>query len=240
MLKISGLNVKAGDKALLNGVDLELTTGEKVLLMGPNGSGKTTLVRAIMGDPSVEIISGKILLGDNDLLKLSPDERAKLGVFVCFQSPVEIPGVNVYEILLAAHRQLYPEEPISVEGLQDQIAVVAGKLGLEEQVLARSLNVGFSGGEKKKLELLQMVVLSPQYVILDEPDSGLDADSVKIVSRAIEMLSKSSAVLLISHDPRRLNFNEDRILLMKKGRIVKEGGAELLQQVTKEGYEVVK
>lgn len=245
MIKITNLKVEVEDKLVLDGVSLNMEEGKKVLLMGPNGSGKTTLARVLLGDKQVKVVSGRITMKEEsgkemDLLKLDIDERAQRGIFVGFQHPVEIPGVGFYEFLLSAHREVLGEEAINIDEFYKNIDQIAKTLQIEPKLASRNINEGLSGGEKKKMELLQMVVMKPKYVILDEPDSGLDADSVKIVKKAIEELEKNVSVLIISHDAKRLGMKDfDQVLVMKSGKIVKTGGNELIDEVAKKGYEEV-
>jgi len=243
MLRISNLKVNVGDKRILQGTTLSLDRGEKVLLMGPNGSGKTTLARALLGDDRLKLVSGKITVenggGIVDITNLSVSERAKRGIFVGFQSPVEIPGVGFNELMFFAYRELHENEEaaLEIEDFYEKVEHVAQKLGLKRNLVDRCVNEGLSGGECKKMELLQMVILKPKYAILDEPDSGLDTDSIKIVGKAISMLDEKTGVLVISHDAKRLKVeNFDRVLIIKGGKIAKEGGVELIEAVSEKGY----
>ncbi len=238
MLEVKGLQAQIAGEPILNGVNFAIDAGKRVLLLGPNGSGKTTLVKAILGDNDLKIDSGDILLDGKSILKLNAAERARLGIFVTFQSPVVIPGVNVYEVLLASLRERGDLTEVSeVEKIVDE---VARKLNIDEKMLVRSLNDGFSGGEKKKFELLQMLVLKPKYVIMDEPDSGLDADAVQLIAKAIDLLPAETGVAVISHDPKRLKISSfDAVYIMKSGSIAKSGGAELIDSVLKNGYEKI-
>ncbi|MBN2101026.1 Fe-S cluster assembly ATPase SufC [Candidatus Dojkabacteria bacterium] len=244
MIKIKNLSASIEGKNLIKGVSLDLEEGKKYLLMGPNGSGKTTLAMAIVGCGNAKAKSGSIKLIENgktvDLSKLSIEGRAKKGVFIGFQGPVEIPGVNFYDMMFYSYIELHPEEAkkTKMEKFFERITKTAQKLGIAESLLERDINKGFSGGERKKMELLQMVVLEPKYVILDEPDSGLDADSVKIVGRGLDLLPSKTSVLIISHNPERLDIREfDKVYVMKEGKIVKSGGNELIDDVSKRGYD---
>lgn len=239
MIKIEELNVSRNGEHVLRNVSLEVGTGERVLLMGPNGSGKTSLARVIMGDESYEVASGSVEFMGEDILSASIHERARRGIFVSFQDPVEVPGVSSYEFLFAAYREVHTgEKLIEVDDFEKMLLDAADVLGVEKNLLSRGVNEGFSGGEKKKLELIQMLVLDPKFVVLDEPDSGLDADSVKLVGKALDSLPDESGILLISHDPARLGMKSyDRVFVMKDGEISKEGGEELIEGVSEKGYE---
>lgn len=248
MLEINNLKVEIDGEEVLQGVSVHVGRGEKVLLMGPNGSGKTSLARVLLGDARFKIISGEVtaeLDGQKlNLLKLSPEDRARKRLFVGFQAPVEIPGVSFYDLLFQSSREIKTEdsqnEVLEMDEFYDRVDEIAGVLSVDKNLLSRGVNENMSGGEKKKMELLQMVVLKPRLVILDEPDSGMDADSVKYIRKALDLLDKNTSVLLISHDPSRLGISAfDKVLVMKRGKIVKEGRTELIKQVSKEGYDKI-
>lgn len=237
-LVIKNLKVNIGKKEIISGIDLEVKPGEVVALMGPNGSGKSTLAYVLMGHPNYEVIrKTEISLDGVDLLDKTPDERAKLGLFLALQYPVSIPGVTIREALLASLRSR--GEVVSALSVKKRIEKEAEDLGISEELLKRGLNEGFSGGEKKKMEILQMRILAPKYAILDETDSGLDIDALKIIAESAAELSQKNQVgiLVITHYQRLLKYlNPDRVVVMKTGKVVKEGGAELVEELEREGY----
>ena len=240
MLEIKNLSVNIDKKEILKGVSLTISSGEVVALMGPNGSGKSTLALALMGHPSYTVIrdqkSGISLDGEDVTLK-TPDQRARAGLFLAVQYPVSIPGVSVREALLASLRAR--GESVSALEVKKRIEAEAKKLAIDEELLKRSLNEGFSGGEKKKMEILQMRILAPKYAILDETDSGLDIDALKIVATGAAFMAKKkqTGILVITHYQRLLKYlKPDRVLVMKQGKIAKEGGPELVAELEKFGY----
>lgn len=240
LLEIKGLHVEADGKEILKGVDLVLKKGEVHALMGPNGSGKSTLANAVMGNPGYKIVSGEILFDGKDVASLKVNERAKLGIFLSFQHPNEVSGVKISSFLRVALNEV-KEEKMSVMSVMKFRRFLKEKLellGLSEDFASRNLNEGFSGGEKKKSEMLQMVVLNPKLAILDETDSGLDIDSLKAVSKGInKMMDNEKAVLLITHYKRILEYvKPDRVSVMIDGRIVKEGDGSLVDRLEAEGY----
>ena len=244
MITCNDVHATKDGEHILRGVTFELNKGERVLLMGPNGSGKTSFAHVLMGDPSYEAKSGTVTLktnsGTEDMLSLSVHERARKGIFLGFQHPLSVPGVSAYELLYTAYREVHPEdtEGDDIAVFEERIRDAAETVGIEAEFLSRGVNEGFSGGERKKLELVQMLVLDPAYVMLDEPDSGLDADSVKAVKSAVESLPEDTAVLIISHDPTRLKMTDfDRVLIMSEGQVAESGGAELIERVSRDGYE---
>jgi Fe-S cluster assembly ATP-binding protein len=244
MLNIENLSAAREDVEILTKVNLEVRPSSMILLMGPNGSGKTSLARVLLGDPEYRVTEGSIVLRDNDssinFLELSVHERARKGLFVSFQIPVELPGVSTYEFLFASYRAIHHEEgkDLDVDELQGMVEEAAEKIGVPEPMLSRGVNEGFSGGERKKLELLQMVVLQPLYIILDEPDSGLDADSVKTIGTSLALLKNKPGVLIISHDAKRLGaVHFDSVCIMHKGTIAEYGGTELIERVSTQGYD---
>lgn len=234
-LKIKNLFVSIEEKEILNGVSLHIKAGEVVALMGPNGSGKSSLALALMGHPKYKT-KGEIELDGISFRGKSVDERAKMGLFLAFQYPVGIDGVNVKEILLTALR--LRGSKMSAFELRQVVEQEAKKMGIDKELLTRSLNSGFSGGEKKKMEMLQMNILRPKYAILDETDSGLDIDALKIVAEGAKRLSKKGVgVLVITHYKRILEYlKPKRVLVMKKGKIVAQGGEELVKSLEKKGY----
>jgi Fe-S cluster assembly ATP-binding protein len=245
MLTIQDLHVSVEGKEILKGVSLALAKGETVAIMGPNGSGKSTLANAIMGHPKYEVTRGTMTFGDRDITALPPDARAKLGLFLSFQYPSEIPGVTMFNFLRAAinaQRAGRGEPNMRVFDFTKLLKEKMQLLRMDEQFGSRYLNEGFSGGEKKRAEILQMAMFDPAVAILDETDSGLDIDALRIVAEGINAVKNSSgggkkSILLITHYQRILDYvKPDRILILKDGRIVREGGPELALALEKEGY----
>lgn len=237
MLKIKNLQVSLNKKNILDKIDLSIKNGETHILMGQNGAGKSTLAQSIMGNPNY-LVKGDISFNSSSLLKLDPQQRAELGIFLSFQQILEIPGVKIYDYLKLLYKKSHEQKltPLKFKAfLKERMTI----LNFNEEFLKRSLNHGFSGGEKKKMEVLQMLVLEPKLIILDEIDSGLDIDAIETVARAVNFLKKEkqSAVLLITHYSRILNFLEiDRVHLLSKGKIVKEGNASLVSQIESKGF----
>lgn len=239
MLKIENLKVKVEEKEILKGVDLLINEGEVVALMGPNGSGKSSLASVIIGNPKYEVTGGKITFEGKDLAALTPDERANKGIYLAFQYPVAIPGVTVREMLLSALRAKNKEVTVSALDLKKTVEKEAGKLHLSPDLLARGLNEGFSGGEKKKMEILQMRVLRPKLLIMDEIDSGLDIDALAIIAQNVAEMVKEQkmSVLVITHYQRILNYlTPDVVAVMKDGVIAEQGGKEIVERLEKSGY----
>ncbi len=235
--EVKNLKVKIENKEILKGINVCVEPSEVVALMGPNGSGKSTLAYSLMGHPAYTIESGEITIDGVRMEEKTPDERAKAGLFLALQYPVSIPGVSVRETLLAALRGR--GEKISALELKKRIETEAADLAIDEELLKRSLNDGFSGGEKKKMEILQMRILSPKYAILDETDSGLDIDALKIVAEGTAYLAskKRTGILVITHYQRLLaHLKPNRVLVMKQGKIAKEGGMELVEELERTGY----
>jgi Fe-S cluster assembly ATP-binding protein len=240
MLEIKGLKVKVEDKEILNGVDLTIEEGEIVALMGPNGSGKSSLASTIIGNPKFEVGEGNITFEGEDLLLLPADKRANLGIYLAFQYPVAIPGVTVREMLLASLRQKNKEIKTSALELKGNVEKEAAKLRIDNELLNRGLNEGLSGGEKKKMEILQMRVLKPKLLILDEIDSGLDVDAMRTVAKSIALMVKENkmSVLVITHYQRILNYlTPDKVAVIKAGRVVEIGGREIIERLEERGYE---
>ena len=239
-LEVKDLKVKIEDKEIIKGISLEVDKGKVVALMGPNGSGKSTLAYALMGHPRYEITSGKILLNGEDVTKARPDERARKGLFLSFQYPQEISGVSVSNFLRTA-LNAKNEKKISVMDFHKILQEKMKLLKIDKSFALRYLNEGFSGGEKKRMEILQMAVLQPKIGILDETDSGLDIDALRTVAEGINDLKGSElGVLLITHYQRILNYiTPDKVHIVMDGKIVKSGGKELALEVEERGYEWV-
>ncbi|MEI6573291.1 MAG: Fe-S cluster assembly ATPase SufC [Alphaproteobacteria bacterium] len=243
MLEIRNLHVaiEDGTKKILNGLNLTIRDGEVAAIMGPNGSGKSTLSYVIAGKQDYEVLDGEILLDGKNLLEMEPDERAAAGVFLAFQYPLEIPGVATMTFLKAAlnaQRKGRGEDELTTPDFMRRVKAGAEKLGIPQDMLKRGLNVGFSGGEKKRMEILQMALLEPSIGILDETDSGLDIDALKIVSEGVNALrSAKRSFLVITHYQRLLNYIvPDTVHVMSKGQIVRTGGKELALELEANGY----
>ena len=241
MLEIKDLHVAVDGKEILKGLNLSVKAGEVHAIMGPNGSGKSTLSYVLAGREGYEITSGSILYQGEDLTALKPEERAAKGIFLALQYPVEIPGVttmNFIKTALNAQRRARGETEIDALGILKLVRAKANALGVKEEMLKRALNVGFSGGEKKRLEILQMSLFEPSLAILDETDSGLDIDALKVVAEGVNALrDPSRAMLVITHYQRLLDYIvPDRIHVLAKGRIVAEGGKELAHELEAKGY----
>ncbi|HXW76645.1 MAG TPA: Fe-S cluster assembly ATPase SufC [Candidatus Eremiobacteraceae bacterium] len=240
ILELRDVHVSVGDTEIIRGVDLTIERGSVHALMGPNGSGKSTLSLALMGHPKYKITKGDVLLAGRSILDMKPDERSLAGMFLCFQYPSAVPGVSVANFLrntlMARHKGSAPLTPAKFKSLLDE---GIKKLKMDPAVLGRYVNDGFSGGEKKRLEMLQLSVLKPSIAILDETDSGLDIDALRIIADGIESLrSPEHAVLLITHYQRILNYvKPDVVHVLVKGKIVAEGGFELAQALEAGGYD---
>lgn len=234
ILHTEDLHVSVAGQPILRGVDLALEEGKVHALMGPNGSGKSTLAFALAGHPEYRIERGRILLGGEDITQLSPDERAKKGLFLAFQYPPEVEGVKLREFIRLARGD-------GKADFQGAFSHALECLGMGE-LGGRELNVGFSGGEKKRSELLQACLLRPKVALLDEPDSGVDVDALRLIARCIlDLESRGTAVLIITHYPRILeHVPPARVFVLEGGRIVREGGPELAQTIEAKGYEVVR
>lgn len=239
MLKIANLAVSVEGKLILKGIKLTVKPGELVAVMGPNGSGKSTLAYALSGHPHYQIEKGKVSLNGKNLLKLSPDERSLAGLFLAFQYPVSVPGVSLDQFLhqafeLRVKKKIAPFEFVKV------LNQAAQNLGVNESLLNRSLNDGFSGGEKKRVEVLQMALLAPKFAIMDETDSGLDIDALRLVADGINQTRKQNpklGILMITHYRRILDYvKPDRVVVLSAGKIVKSGGVELIEKLEAKGY----
>ena len=242
MLKIKGLKAKIAGNDILQGIDLEMKAGEVHAIMGPNGSGKSTLAKVLAGDPVVEVTAGEVLFQGKDLLALDPEDRALAGVFMAFQYPVEIPGVNNAAFLRMAYnakrKSLGLEEADPIE-FDEILRAKREIVEVTEEFLDRSVNHGFSGGEKKRNEILQMAVLEPKLALLDETDSGLDVDALRAVSRGVNRLkNKENAILLVTHYQRLLDYIvPDFVHVLAGGRIIRSGDKTLALEVEKKGYD---
>ena len=241
MLEIHDLQAKAGDTPILKGIDLVLRAGEVHAIMGPNGSGKSTLANVLAGKPGYVVTAGRVLFEGRDLLAMAPEERAREGIFLAFQYPVEIPGVNNAYFLKAALNALRKHRGQEELDAMDFMALMRERmkrLDMDETLMNRAVNEGFSGGEKKRNEVLQMAVLDPKLAVLDETDSGLDIDALRIVANGVNSLrSPLRAMLVITHYQRLLeHIVPDRIHVLSEGRIVKSGGKELAQELEAKGY----
>ena len=238
-LVVEDLHVEVAGKEILKGVNLTLKSGELAALMGPNGSGKSTLAYALMGHPKYRVTSGRASLDGKDLLQLPVDQRSRAGLFLGFQYPQEVSGLSLSKFLWTAHMQRHTMEDADAEGFGRDLKTNLGHLGMDEALLKRSLNEGFSGGEKKRVEVLQMATIRPTFAILDEPDSGLDIDAVRAVGETVAKLHRPDAgILVITHYQRILNYvKPDHVHVFVDGRIVESGGAELAEKLEAEGYD---
>ncbi len=240
-LETRELWVKVDGKTVIRGITISVEPGEVTVLMGPNGSGKSSLAYTIMGHPDYEVERGSILLDGEDITSLDPDERSLKGVMLGFQNPVEVPGVKLSTLLIAASNKRTGSKDLFKITNPRLIASArkwATLLGMNPDLLYRDVNVGFSGGEKKRAEMLQLLVLEPKYAILDEPDSGLDVDGIKSIAKAIEHLrEKGTGILLITHYARIVEFLEpSKVLVLVNGSIVAEGGVEIVKEIDRKGY----
>jgi Fe-S cluster assembly ATP-binding protein len=245
MLKINNLQARIGEKEILRGLNLEIKAGEVHAIMGPNGSGKSTLASVLAGRETYEVTGGTVEFNGKNLLEFSPEDRAREGVFLAFQYPIEIPGVSTTNFMKTAvnevrkYRGLEPLDAVSfLKLMKEKMAYV----NIDQSLLSRSLNEGFSGGEKKRNEIFQMAMLEPKLAILDETDSGLDIDALKIVANGVNKLrSKDNAILVVTHYQRLLDYIvPDFVHVLYKGRIVKSGGKELALELEEKGYDFIK
>ena len=239
LLTVAGLSAGAGDKPILHGIDLSIAAGETHVLMGPNGAGKSTLGHVIMGDPAFDVTSGTITFDGVDITEKSPTDRSLAGMFLSYQAPVEIPGQPLYTFLRTIC-QMRPELKTTARKFRDEVGRLSDELDLDQGLIMRELNVGFSGGEKKKIEMLQLLLLKPKLAILDETDSGLDVDALSIVSKGIEAYRQrcDGSLLIITHNTRILErLDVDRTHVMVKGHLVAEGPASLIDEIDAHGFE---
>ena len=245
LLEVKDLHAGIDGKEILKGLNLQVDVGEVHAIMGPNGSGKSTLSKVLAGHPSYEVLSGEVLYEGKNLLELEPDERARSGVFMAFQYPVEVPGVSNSQFLRLAYNEKMKhlgEEELDPLEFNDYLKEKAKIVDMDPQFFKRSVNEGFSGGEKKRNEILQMAVLEPKLAILDETDSGLDIDALRIVAEGVNKLrAADNAIILVTHYQRLLNFIvPDFVHVLADGKIVKEGGKELAVELEERGYDWVK
>ncbi len=240
-LEIRNLHVSAEDKQILKGLDLEVSKGEIHALMGPNGSGKSTLANAIMGHPALEVTEGEIVFESKEITEADPEERSRAGLFMAFQYPVAVPGVTVAKYLrmaINAHREARGEPQISLKDFRRETEAAMELVNIPREFSSRYVNDGFSGGEKKRMEILQLAMLRPKIAVLDETDSGLDIDALRVVAEGVnEVAGPDMGVLIITHYQRILHLVEpDFVHVMYDGRIVKAGGAELVTELEQKGY----
>ena len=245
MLKIENLHASVEDKAILRGINLDVKAGEVHAIMGPNGSGKSTLASVIAGKEEYEVTEGDIIFNNEDINELAAEERAHKGVFLSFQYPVEIPGVSVTNFMKTAINETRKAKGLEEMPAKDMLKLIREKselLEIDRKFLSRSLNEGFSGGEKKRNEIFQMAMLEPKLAILDETDSGLDIDALRIVANGVNKLkSKDNAVIVITHYQRLLDYIvPDFVHVLYNGRIVKSGGKELAHELEEKGYDWIK
>ena len=245
MLTIENLHAEVDNKGILNGIDLDVKAGEVHAIMGPNGSGKSTLSSVIAGNEDYEVTGGNMLFGGEDISEMSPEERAHKGIFLSFQYPVEIPGVSVTNFIktaINAKRKAAGQDDMPAGEMLKKIREKSSLLGIDSKFLSRSLNQGFSGGEKKRNEIFQMAMMEPKLAILDETDSGLDIDALKIVADGVNALrSKDNATIVITHYQRLLDYIiPDFVHVLYQGKIVKSGTKELAQELEAKGYDWIK
>jgi len=238
-LSIRNLHASIGEKPILRGLNLDIPQGEVHAIMGKNGSGKSTLAKVMAGHPDYTVTSGDVLLNGQSILDMEPDVRARLGLFLAFQYPMEIPGVTIANFIRAAVQARLPEgEELEATEYYAQLYKKMDELSIPRQFTSRSVNEGFSGGEKKKAEILQLAMLRPQFAILDEPDSGLDVDALKYISKKINALDFELGLLLITHYQRILHYiKPDFVHVLVRGKIVTSGDSSLAKSVEEEGYE---
>ena len=237
LLEIKNLYANAGEKEILKGLNLEVNPGEIHVIMGPNGAGKSTLANVVLNNPEYTKVSGEVTFEGENINDLTTDKIAKKGVFMSFQLPEEIPGISVMNFLKYAKGKI-TEKPVKIFEFKKQVMQYAEELSMNPKLVERNLNVGFSGGEKKKNEILQMLVLEPKLAILDETDSGLDVDAIRTVSKGIEMYKSSeNAVVIITHNTKILQYLDvDYVHVLVDGKIVKTGTAELAKEIEEKGY----
>jgi Fe-S cluster assembly ATP-binding protein len=245
LLEIKDLRASVDGNEILKGITLTINRGEVHAIMGPNGSGKSTLAKVLAGHPSYEVTGGEVIYDGKNLLELSPDERAREGVFLAFQYPVEVPGVSNAQFLRLAYNERQKhrnEEELDPLEFKDYLKERAKVVQMDASFMSRSVNEGFSGGEKKRNEILQMAVLEPTLAVLDETDSGLDIDALRIVAEGVNQLrTEDNAIILVTHYQRLLNYIvPDYVHVLASGRIVREGGKELALELEEKGYDWIK
>lgn len=239
LLQVKDLSVSVEDGQILHDVDLTINAGETHVLMGPNGAGKSTLGNAIMGNPAYKVTGGQIIFNGKDVTRETTDKRARAGMFMSFQSPLEVPGISLESFIRNGMRQV-SEKPLKLLQFKKKLEQTMALLEMDPSYAERDLNVGFSGGEKKKAEILQMLMLSPKFAILDETDSGLDVDAVRTVSKGIQEYQKQNdgALLIITHNARILDaLKVDYTHVLVKGSLVTTGGADLVEKINEQGFE---
>ena len=239
LLRVHGISAGTEEKSILHSIDLSIGDGQAHVLMGPNGAGKSTLGRVIMGDPTYKITDGSLIFNSEDVTELAADKRSLAGIFLSYQAPVEVPGVPLYSFLRTI-TQMRPELKMTARQFRQRVGQISDQLELDQGFLMRELNVGFSGGEKKKVEMLQLLLLQPKLAILDETDSGLDVDALSVVSKGIQAYRETcdGSLLIITHNTRILERLEiDRTHVMVKGHLVADGPADLINQIDHEGFE---
>jgi len=236
-LKLNNVCIAADGKQIVNGIDLSVKKGEVHILMGPNGSGKSSLVFAIMGHPGYKVTDGSIEVDSKNITALPANERSKLGIFMAFQHPVSVPGINTMTFLRKLYNQKHKDAPVSE--FKKEVDKFVGESLIKKELLQRSINDDFSGGEKKRAEVLQFAIMKPEIAIFDEIDSGLDVDAVRSIAKIIQENAKNSAILLITHHESLIKYvKPDKVHVMVDGRIVKSGGSELVKQIEEHGYGV--
>lgn len=240
LLEVKNLKVSVDGAVILNGLNLNVGKGEVHVLMGPNGAGKSTLVNTVMGHPQYHVDEGSIVFDGKDITRAPVNERAKAGLFLSFQSPEEVPGVTL-ESFMRTSRAAVTGKPVKLFAYKKELAEKMKALGMDEEYASRYLNVGFSGGEKKKAEILQMLMRDPKLAILDETDSGLDVDAVRIVSRGVENFkNRSNSLLIITHNTKILeSLTVDFVHVLMDGRIVRTGGSELIDEINRNGFQQI-
>jgi Fe-S cluster assembly ATP-binding protein len=240
--EIRGLEASVEGKPILKGLNLKVNKGETHAMMGPNGSGKSTLANVVMGHPHYEVTAGEIIFREQNILDLDPEHRARLGLFLAFQYPLAIPGVSVAKFLKSAADAVHPEKKAKASDFLKELKENMKFLGVEEVFINRYLNDGFSGGEKKRMEILQMLTLRPGMAIMDETDSGLDIDALKVVAKGVnKLVGPEFALLVITHYERILNYiKPDHLHILIDGRVALSGGPELVQQVEERGYDWIR